>query len=89
MLGLSANHAGPAARRLAQGKAGLDLLYFCIALCTLSTFTFLPSALMYWLMAYWPELTKKVRQEGELNFLARLRRRPRRVLVERSGEAVD
>ena len=89
VIGLSANHVGPAARRLAQGKAGLDLLYSCIALCTLSTFTFLPSALMYWLLTYWPELTKKVRQEGELNFLARLRRRPRRVLVERSGEAVD
>jgi cation transport ATPase len=89
VIGLSANHVGPAARRLAQGKAGLDLLYSCIALCTLSTFTFLPSALMYRLLAYWPQLTKKVREEGELNFLARLRRRPRRVLVERSGKAID
>jgi hypothetical protein len=41
------------------GKAGLDLLYICIALCTLTTFTFLPSALMYWLLAFWPQLTKK------------------------------
>jgi hypothetical protein len=86
VIGLSGKHVGPAARRLAQGKAGLDLLYICIALCTLTTFTFLPSALMYWLSAFWPQLTKKVRQEGELNFLARLRRRPRQVLIERAGE---
>jgi P-type E1-E2 ATPase len=32
---------------------------------------------------------QKVREEGELNFLARLRRKPRRVLVERSGKAID
>ena len=89
VVGLTGNHLGPAARRLAQGKAGLDLLYSCIALCTLTTFTFLPSALMYWLLTFWPQLTKKIRQEGELNFLARLRRRPRQVLVEQSGEPVE
>ena len=89
VIGLSGKHVGPAARRLAQGKAGLDLLYICIALCTLTTFTFLPSALMYWLLAFWPELTKKVRQEGELNFLARLRRRPRQALVERAGRQTE
>jgi len=89
IVGLSGNHVGPAARRLAQGRAGLDLLYCCIALCTLTTFTFLPSALMYWFLAFWPQLTKKIRQEGELNFLARLRRRPRRVLVERTGEEAE
>jgi cation transport ATPase len=86
IIGLSGKHVGPAARRLAQGKAGLDLLYTCIAFCTLTTFTFLPSALMYWFLAFWPQLTKKVRQEGELNFLARLRRRPRQALVERAGQ---
>ena len=89
ILGLSGNHVAPAARRLAQGKAGIDLLYCCIAVCTLSTFTFLPSALMYWFLAFWPQLTRKIRQEGELNFLARLRRRPRRVLVERTGEEAE
>jgi hypothetical protein len=89
VVGLSGSHVAPAARRLAQGKVGLDLLYSCIALCTLSTFTFLPSALMYWLLAFWPQWTKKVRQEGELNFLSRLRRRPRRVLVEHSGEETE
>jgi E1-E2 ATPase len=86
---LSGNHVRPAGRQLAQGKVGLDLLYACIALCTLTTFTFLPSALMYWLLAFWPQLTKKVRQEGELNFLARLRRKPRHVLVERAGEEAE
>ena len=86
---LSGKHFSPAGRQLAQGKVGLDLLYACIALCTLTTFTFLPSALMYWLLPFWPQLTKKVRQEGEGNFLARLRRRPRRVLVERSGEEAE
>jgi cation transport ATPase len=44
---------------------------------------------MYWFLAFWPQLTKKIRQEGELNFLARLRRRPRRVLVERTGEEAE
>jgi hypothetical protein len=86
---LSTKHVGAAGHQLAKGKLGLDLLYSCIALCTLTTFTFLPSALMYWLLAFWPRLTKNIRQEGELNFLARLRRRPRRVLVERAGEAAE
>jgi hypothetical protein len=89
VLYLSGKHVSPAGRQLAQGKVGLDLLYSCIALCTLTTFTFLPSALMYWLLAFWPQLTKKIRQEGEVNFLARLRRRPRRVLVERSGKEAE
>jgi hypothetical protein len=89
VIGLSAKHVRPAARRLAEGKAGLDLLYSCIALCTLTTFTFLPSALMYWLLAFWPQLTKNIRQEGQHSFLARLRRRPRQVLVERAGEQTE
>ena len=44
------------------------------------------TALMYWLLAFWPQLAKRVRREGELNFLARLRRRPRRVLVQKKSE---
>jgi hypothetical protein len=86
---LGITHLAPAARRWEQKKTGLDLLYACICLCTLSTFTFLPSALMYGLIEFWPKRSKKVREEGELNFLARLRRRPRNVRVEEAGKATQ
>jgi cation transport ATPase len=46
----------------------------------------MPSALMYALLEFWPKRSKKVREEGELNFLARFRRRPRTVLVEQVGK---
>jgi hypothetical protein len=86
---LGVTHLGPAVARWKQKRTGLDVLYACICVCTLSTFTFLPSALMYGLLEFWPKRSKKIRQENETNFLARLRRLPRRVLVDQAGKHVE
>ncbi|MBV9875151.1 MAG: hypothetical protein JO025_10525 [Verrucomicrobia bacterium] len=83
---LGAGHLGPAVARWKQKRTGLDLLYACICFCTLSTFTFLPSALMYALLQFWPKHSEKIRRENEANFLARLRRLPRKVLVDQAGK---
>jgi hypothetical protein len=89
VLLLSGRHVRPALKRLGQGQAGLDLLYTCVAACALTAFTFLPSALMYWLLPFWTQRSKRVRRESELNFLAQFRRRPRRVLRIREGESTE
>jgi len=86
---LGAGHLGPAVARWKQKSTGLDLLYACICFCTLSTFTFLPSALMYALLQFWPKQSQKIRQENEANFLARLRRLPRKVLVDQAGKLAE
>jgi hypothetical protein len=86
---LGVGHLGPAVARWKQKRTGLDILYACICFCTLSTFTFLPSALMYGLLQFWPRQSKKIRKENEVNFLARLRRLPRRVLVDQAGNVAE
>jgi hypothetical protein len=86
---LGVGHLGPAVAHWKRKRTGLDLLYACICFCTLSTFTFLPSALMYALLEFWPKRSKKIRQENEANFLARLRRLPRVVLVDQAGKLVE
>jgi E1-E2 ATPase len=86
---LGVGHLGPAVARWKQKRTGLDLLYACICFCTLSTFTFLPSALMYALLQFWPKQSEKIRQENEANFLARLRRLPRKVLVDQAGKLAE
>lgn len=86
---LGVGHLGPAVAHWKQKRTGLDLLYACICFCTLSTFTFLPSALMYALLEFWPKRSKKIRQDNEANFLARLRRLPRVVLVDQAGKLVE
>ena len=44
---------------------------------------------MYALLQFWPKQSQKIRQENEANFLARLRRLPRKVLVDQAGKRAE
>jgi hypothetical protein len=74
---------------LRKGKFTVELLYLASAIFTGLTFQFLPAAVMYWLLRFWPRRTGQLYDLHQSKFLARYRRRPRRVWVERDGASVE
>jgi hypothetical protein len=86
---LSARHLRPAYRALANRRFNLDTLYICIGAVTVLSYTFFGMALMIWLLELWPRLLKRLRRERERKLLARYRRRPRKVWLDRDGTTVE
>jgi hypothetical protein len=86
---LSARHLLPAYRALANRRVNLDSLYICIGAVTVLSYTFFGMALMISLLEVWPWLLKRLRRESERILLARYRRRPRRVWLDRDGTTVE
>lgn len=86
---LNRSHIVPAWRDLRQGRANLHLLYLSIGALTLLTYSFFAAAVMYWLLLFWPRKARQLRQQYEAAFLARYRRRPRRVWVEEKGSVIE
>ena len=86
---LSTGYLRRALFALRQGKFSLDLLYLVIAAFTVATFQFVPSALMYWLMRFWPRRTRELYESHHSRFLARYRLRPRRVWIDRDGTSLE
>ena len=74
---------------LRKGKVTVELLYLASTVFTGLTFEFLPAAVMYWFMRFWPRRSGQLYELHHSKFLARYRRRPRRVWVERDGTAVE
>lgn len=74
---------------LENGKLTLEFLYLVIAGLTIVTWQFLPSALMYWLMRFWPRRSRQLCDSRHADFLARYRYRPRRVWIERDGLSIE
>jgi hypothetical protein len=74
---------------LRKGKFTVELLYLASAVFTGLTFEFLPAAVMYWFMRFWPRRSGQLYELHHSKFLARYRRRPRRVWVERDGALVE
>ncbi len=74
---------------LRKGKFTAELLYLASAVLTALTFEFLPAAVMYWFMRFWPRRSGQLYELHYSKFLARYRRRPRRVWVEREGVSVE
>jgi hypothetical protein len=74
---------------LRKGKFTVELLYLASAVFTGLTFEFLPAAVMYWFMRFWPRRSGQLYELHHSKFLARYRRRPRRVWVERDGASVE
>ena len=74
---------------LEQGRYTLELLYLVIAGLTVVTWQFLPSALMYWLLQFWPRRSQRLCDSRRQDFLARYRYRPRRVWIEHGGVSVE
>ena len=86
---LSADYLPRALASLREKKMTLELLYLTIASLTIITYEFLPAALMYWLMRYWPRRTKQLYDSHYSRFLSRYRLRPRRVWIDRAGTAIE
>ncbi|HTD16892.1 MAG TPA: hypothetical protein VK673_17050, partial [Chthoniobacterales bacterium] len=86
---LSARHLHPAYRALANRRTNLDTLYICIGVATVLSYTFSGMALMIWILEVWPKLLKRIRREGERKLLARYRRRPRKIWLERDSTTVE
>jgi hypothetical protein len=74
---------------LRKGKFTVELLYLASTLFTGLTLEFLPAAVMYWFLRFWPRRSGQLYELHQSKFLARYRRRPRRVWVERDGAAVE
>jgi hypothetical protein len=74
---------------LRKGKFTVELLYLASTLFTGLTFEFLPAAVMYWFLRFWPRRSGQLYELHHSKFLARYRRRPRRVWVERGGASVE
>ncbi len=81
---LSAGYIPRALASLREKKMTLELLYLTIASLTIITYEFLPAAVMYWLMRYWPRRTKQLYDSHYSRFLSRYRLRPRRVWIDRA-----
>jgi hypothetical protein len=86
---ISLKYIPRALRSLQKGKFTVELLYLASTLFTGLTFEFLPAAVMYWFMRFWPRRSGQLYELHHSKFLARYRRRPRRVWVERDGASVE
>jgi hypothetical protein len=86
---LSLKYIPRALLSLRKGKFTAELLYLASAVLTCLTFEFLPAAVMYWFMRFWPRRSGELYELHYSKFLARYRRRPRRVWVEREGVSVE
>lgn len=71
---------------LRQGQVTSELLSVYVALLAIVTMEFLPAAMVYWLMRFWPRRASQAYHLHHTRFLARYRLRPRRVWTE-SGDA--
>lgn len=74
---------------LRKGRITVDLLYLTSAVLTMLASQYLPAALMCWLMRFWPRRAGQLYDMHRSKFLARYRRRPPRVWVEREGVMVE
>ena len=86
---LNVGHVQPAVQGLRMRRFNLELLYLCIGALTLISFHFFGAALMYATFIMWPKLMQRLRVTGERQFLARYRRRPQRVWIEREGALLE
>jgi hypothetical protein len=74
---------------LRKGKLSLELLSTVIAALSVITMEFLPAALMYWLLKFWPQRATELYKLHHTRFVARYQLRPRHVWTERDGVLVE
>ncbi|MBV8141560.1 MAG: hypothetical protein JOZ60_05880, partial [Verrucomicrobia bacterium] len=88
-VALSIKYIPRALLSLLRGKGTVELLYLASAVLTAVTFEFLPAAVVYWFLRFWPRRTAQLYDLHHTRFLARYHLRPRRVWVEREGAAIE
>jgi hypothetical protein len=86
---LNLNHIRPSIRAIRTWKVNLDLLYTTIGVLTLFSLSFIGSAAMYWSFEFWPRRVNRLRNAEAAKFLARLKRCPRSVWVDRDGTEME
>jgi len=86
---LNARHVRAAGRALKDWRVNLDVLYSAIATLTLLSLSFIASGIMYWMFEFWPRRVKHLRETEMTKFLARLKRRPHSVWVDRDGTEME
>ncbi len=86
---LNAKHVRPTIRSLREWRFNTEVLYSTVACLTLISLSFIGSALMYWMFEFWPRRVKALREAETAKFLARLKRCPHSVWVERSGAEME
>jgi hypothetical protein len=86
---LNVEHTVGAWRGLRERRCTLELLYLVIGACTLLTFSFFGAAVMYAMLELWPKLVRRLRSEGARQFLARYRRSPHRIWIDRDGTLLE
>ena len=86
---LNVRHFRPTIRSLRTFKVNLDVLYSTVAFLTLLSLSFIGSAVMYWMFEFWPRRVKHLREAEMSKFLARLKRCPRSVWVDRDGTEME
>ena len=82
---LNYRNVGQAFRAIRKGRIGMSALHSAMYFMGLIAFEFLGDAVMYWTSEFWPRQVARLRREVQRQFLARYRRYPRRVWVERGG----
>jgi hypothetical protein len=78
-----------ALRSLRQGKFSVELIGLGGAVLTAVTYQFLPAAVMFWFMRFWPQKVIKHYELHQRKFLARYRLLPGRVWIERNGVSAE
>jgi hypothetical protein len=86
---LNASHVIPAWRSVLRRKFNLHVLYCSIAFLTLISMHFMESAIMYWMLDFWPRLARRLREGETARLTARMNRRPRSAWVERGKSEVE
>ena len=74
---------------LRRGTFNLSVLHGGMGLLSFVTYQFLSEGVMGWLLDYWPDAVGNRRRQSERRFLARFRRCPRQVWVERGGAQTE
>ena len=74
---------------LRKGRFTLSALHSTMYGMGFIAYEFLGDALKAWTSEHWPRRVARLRQESQRKFLARYRRYPRRVWVERTGVQVE
>jgi E1-E2 ATPase len=78
-----------ALRSLRRGKFTVELVGLAGAVLTAMTYQFLPAAVMFWFMRFWPQKVVKHYELHHRKFLARYRLLPGRFWIERDGASAE
>lgn len=78
-----------AIHNLRRGKATVELVALVFVTFPFINLTFVPAALMFWLIQFWTRHSRRLYDSQRSRFLARYRRHPRRVWIDQHGTSLE